>query len=50
MESVCLGYSPKRLKANYCVSLLHISIKKIKYVDTDKTIPQFHVGYIPMTF
>ena len=37
-------------KANYRVTLLHMSRKKIKDVDTDKMIPQFYVEYMSMPY
>ena len=40
----------KLTKSKNCVKLLHMSIKKIKYVDTDKMIAQFHLGYMSMPF
>ena len=40
----------KLLKENDRAPLLHISRKNIKYVETDKMIHQFHVGYMSMLF
>ena len=41
---------PKLLIANDSVQLLHMIQKKIKYVNTDKIITQFHVGYMSIIF
>ena len=40
----------KLLKENYRVSLLHMSINKMKEVEIDKIIPQSYVGYMYFPF
>ena len=40
----------KLLKANDFDPLLRMIRKTIKHVETDKTIPKFHLGYMSMSF
>ena len=50
MESVCPSSSSKIIETKWSIPIFHISRKKIKKIDTENIIPQFHAGYIFIPF